>query len=187
MRRRWPAEQITLKAGTRALRDIRSALDHRPALPSKKDWQDIQARLEMARAKLGPKVQELREADEWQRWANLQVQEELCRQMEALKDEQDAEAPARRMRGCRTAGRKWRWRRPPRAKPWRRFKAAQDEVFARTGAFSPHKRRSALPTWPRSALCERRRACRVHRLASTAVALQALQAEEDHRSRDTRA
>jgi hypothetical protein len=31
----------------------------------------------------------MRDADEWQRWANLQVQEELCREMEALKAEEN--------------------------------------------------------------------------------------------------
>jgi len=62
------AEQVTLKAGGRALREIRTALEARTALPSKKDWQTIQARLEAARTALSPSVQELREADEWQRW-----------------------------------------------------------------------------------------------------------------------
>ena len=174
------AEQITLKAGTRAVRDIRSALERRPALPSKKDWQDIQARLEMARAKLGPKVQELREADEWQRWANLQVQEELCRQMEALKDEQDAEAAARRMRGLQN-----RWKEVALAPPakgeamWRRFKAAQDEVFARTGAFfAAQAEERAANLAKKRALCERATALAESTdWVSTAVALQALQAE----------
>src|SRR5688500_5738717 len=72
-------EQITLKAGDRALRDIRAALDDRAPLPSKKDRQ------------------EMRDADEWQRWANLQVQEELCREMEALKGEENLDAASRRM------------------------------------------------------------------------------------------
>ena len=129
------AEQITLKAGDRALRDIRSALEERVPLPSKKDKQDIQARLEAARGTLGPRVQELRDADEWQRWANLQVQEELCREMEALKTEENLETSSRRMRELQA-----RWKQvalAPRAQGeamWRRFKTAQDEVFARTSA-----------------------------------------------------
>src|SRR4029453_4266826 len=48
------AEQISLKAGDRALRDIRTALDDRAPLPSKKDRQELQARLEAARAKPPP-------------------------------------------------------------------------------------------------------------------------------------
>ena len=57
-----------------------SALEGRLPLPTKKDRQEVQTRLEAARAVLGPRVQELRDADEWQRWANLQVQEELCQE-----------------------------------------------------------------------------------------------------------
>jgi hypothetical protein len=49
------ADQISLKAGDRALRDIKDALDSRAPLPSKKDRQELQARLEAARAQLGPR------------------------------------------------------------------------------------------------------------------------------------
>ncbi|MCY0672121.1 DUF349 domain-containing protein, partial [Klebsiella pneumoniae] len=66
--------------------------------PSKKDRQDILTRLEAARAALAPRVQELRDADEWQRWANLQVQEEICKEMEALKSEENLDVAGRRMR-----------------------------------------------------------------------------------------
>jgi hypothetical protein len=128
-------EALTLKAGDRALRDIRAALDERLPLPSKQDRQEIQSRLEAARATLAPRVQELRDADEWQRWANLQVQEELCRDMEALKTEEDLERAGRRMRELQG-----RWKQvalAPRAQGealWRRFKTAQDEVYTRTAA-----------------------------------------------------
>jgi hypothetical protein len=129
-------EQITLKAGDRALRDIRAALEQRVPLPSKKDRQDIHARLEQARAAVAPRVQELRDADEWQRWANLQVQEELCRGMEALKAEENPETASRRMRELQA-----RWKEvalAPRTQGeamWRRFKGAQDEIFNRTAAY----------------------------------------------------
>ncbi|HEY5616907.1 MAG TPA: DUF349 domain-containing protein [Vicinamibacterales bacterium] len=174
------AEQVTLKAGTRTVRDIRAAIDQRPSLPSKKDWQELHARLETARAKLAPKVQELREADEWQRWANLQVQEELCGQMEALKDEQDAEAAARRMRELQA-----RWREVALAPPakgeamWRRFKVAQDEVFARTGAyFAAQAEERAANLAKKQALCERAAGLADSTdWVPTAVALQVLQAE----------
>ena len=130
------SEQVTLKGGDRALRDIRTALDQRVPLPSKKDRQEIHARLEHARGVIGPRVQELRDADEWQRWANLQVQEELCREMEALKAEENAETASRRMRELQG-----RWKEvalAPRTQGeamWRRFKSAQDEIFNRTASF----------------------------------------------------
>ena len=145
----------------------------------------------MARAKLAPKVQELREADEWQRWANLQVQEELCRQMEALKDEQDAEAAARRMRALQN-----RWKEVALAPPakgeamWRRFKTAQDEVFARTGAFfaAQAEERAANLAQEAGALRACRRARRVHRMGlDRRRAPGPAGRVEDHRTRDTRA
>ena len=174
------AGQVTLKAGTRAVRDIRAAIDQRPPLPSKKDWQDLHTRLEAVRAILAPKVQELREADEWQRWANLQVQEELCGQMETLKDEQDVEAAARRMRDLQA-----RWKEVALAPPakgeamWRRFKNAQDEVFARAGAyFAAQAQERAANLTKKQALCERASALADSSdWVATAVALQALQAE----------
>jgi Arc/MetJ-type ribon-helix-helix transcriptional regulator len=151
------AEQISLKAGDRALRDIRMAIDDRAPLPSKKDRQELQARLEAARAKLAPRVQELRDADEWQRWANLQVQEELCKEMEALKTEENLDTASRRMRELQG-----RWKQvalAPRAQGeamWRRFKSAQDEVFARTSAhLAVQNEERAKNLAAKIALCER--------------------------------
>jgi hypothetical protein len=174
------ADQITLKAADRALNDIRSALDARAPLPSKKDRQDIQTRLETARAALNPRVQELRDADEWQRWANLQVQETLCREMETLKSVEDLEAAGRRMRELQT-----RWKQValvPRAQGevmWRRFKTAQDEVFGRTAAHVAAQREVHAANLARKlALCEQAEALSGSSdWVRTATAIQALQAE----------
>ena len=173
-------EQITLKAGDRALRDIRAALDERAPLPSKKDRQDIQARLEEARLKLAPRVQELRDADEWQRWANLQVQDELCREMEALKAEENLDAASRRMRELQG-----RWKAvalAPRAQGetmWRRFKTAQDEVYARTAAqFAAQNAERAANLARKQALCDRAVALTDSSdWVKTAAEIQGLQAE----------
>jgi hypothetical protein len=79
----------------------------------------------------------MRDADEWQRWANLQVQEELCREMEALKTEENLEVAGRRMREAAEpleAGGAC----PSRARARRcgaGSRTAQDEVFARTSAY----------------------------------------------------
>ena len=173
-------EPITLKAADRALRDIRFALDGRARLPSKKDRQDIQASLEAARVALGPRLQELRDADEWQRWANLQVQERLCREMEALQAEEDLETAARRMRDLQA-----RWKQvalAPRAQGeivWRRFKTAQDEVFSRTAAyFAAQNEQRAASLATKQALCERAEALSgSSSWVRTALEIQALQAE----------
>jgi hypothetical protein len=130
------ADLLTLKAGDRALREIREALDQRVPLPSKKVRQELYSLLEAARTKLAPRVQELRDSDDWQRFGNLQVQEELCAKMEALLTLEDLETCARTMRELQA-----RWKlvaAVPRAQGevlWRRFKAAQDIVFGRCEAY----------------------------------------------------
>ena len=125
-------------------------------------------------------MQELRDADEWQRWANLQVQEELCREMEALKAEANLEVAGRRMRELQA-----RWKQvalAPRAQGeamWRRFKTAQDEVFARTSAhFAAQNEERAANLARKQALCERAEALADSTdWVKTAAEIQALQAE----------
>jgi len=174
------SEQVTLKAGDRALSEIRSALEGRLPLPTKKDRQEVQSRLEAARAVLGPRVQELRDADEWQRWANLQVQEELAKKMETLAEEPDLEVAARRMRELQG-----RWKQvalAPRTQGealWRRFKAAQDAVFTRTSAhLSAQNEERAANLAKKQALCEQAEALSGSSdWVKTATAIQALQGE----------
>jgi len=174
------AEPLSLKAGERALRDIKSAIDDRAPLPSKKDRQEIQARLDAARARLGPRVQELRDADEWQRWANLQVQEELCKEMEALKSEENLDVASRRMRELQG-----RWKQvalAPRAQGeamWRRFKTAQDDVFARTSAhLVAQNEERAANLVVKQALCQRAEVLADSTdWVKTAAEIQGLQAE----------
>ncbi len=173
-------DQLSLKAGDRALRDIRSALDDRASLPSKKDRQDIQTRLGAARLTLVPRVQELRDADEWQRWANLQVQETLCKEMEALKAEENLDTASRRMRELQG-----RWKQvalAPRAQGeamWRRFKTAQDEVYARTSVHvAAQNEERAANLAKKEALCERAIAMADSTdWVKTAAEIQKLQAE----------
>ena len=174
------SDQISLKAGDRALREIRAALEERAPLPSKQDRQEIQHRLEALRATLAPRVQELRDADEWQRWANLQVQEELTREMEGLKAEADLDAAGRKMRDLQS-----RWKQvalAPRAQGeamWRRFKAAQDEVFARTAAHASVQAEERAGNLVRKqSLCERAEALADSTdWVKTAAEIQTLQAE----------
>ena len=123
---------LALKPAERALRDLRAALASIPPLPSRRDYEGIVHRLKAAQAALIPKVQELRDVADWQRWANVGIQEQLCEKMEALKAVEDPEAIARQVRELQQ-----QWRQAadvPRAQGetlWRRFKAAHDEVWAR--------------------------------------------------------
>jgi hypothetical protein len=128
-------EQLSLKAAERAQRDVRAALAAMPPLPSREDFEEVMKRLKGALAELGPKLQALREADAWHRWANVAVQEQLCTKMEALRTMEDAETAAREVRVLQQ-----QWKEVaavPRAQAdalWRRFKTAHDEVWTRLEA-----------------------------------------------------
>ena len=77
-------EKLTLAEAERQLRAARQALDKLPPLPSRRDHEQLTRRLKENAGKLLGKVRELRDFADWQRWANLGVQEELCQEMEAL-------------------------------------------------------------------------------------------------------
>jgi hypothetical protein len=108
------------------------------------------------------------------------VQEELCREMEALKAEENAETASRKMRELQG-----RWKEvalAPRTQGeamWRRFKTAQDDIFNRTASFfAAQNAERGANLVKKQALVERAEA-----LASssdwvkTAAQMQALQAE----------
>ena len=171
---------LTLKAGERALRDVRAALGAVAPLPSKRDYEEIVHRLKAAQAALMPKVQELRDVADWQRWANVGIQEQLCEKMEALKALDDPEEIARHVRELQQ-----QWRQAadvPRAQGealWRRFKAAHDEVWARCEAhFAVQAEARAANLAKKIALCERAEALADStNWIQTADAIKRLQAE----------
>jgi uncharacterized protein DUF349 len=149
--------ELSLKAGERALKDLRTALGAMPQLPSKRDYEDMLRRLKALLAELTPKVQELRDVADWQRWANVGIQEQLCEKMEALKVAEDPEEIARQVRDLQE-----RWRQAadvPRAQGealWKRFKAAHDEVWSRCEAyFAAQAEARAGNLAKKIALCER--------------------------------
>jgi hypothetical protein len=150
-------EDVTLKAADRALRDLRDALAEVPPLPSRKDYEEVVRRLKAAQAALTPKVQDLREVSEWQRWANVGIQEQLCEKMEALRSETDPDAIARRIHDLQQ---QWRLAadvpRPQGEALWRRFKAAHDELWVRCEAhFAAQAEQRAGNLAQKAALCER--------------------------------
>jgi hypothetical protein len=128
--------QVSLRDADHALREIREALEHPGHFPTRKDRRGALARLEAARKHLYPLLQQLREDAEWKRWVNVSVQEELCQKAEALLAEEDAEKAASALRELDA-----RWKQAKEAPKdqaealWTRFKAARDQVKARTDAF----------------------------------------------------
>jgi hypothetical protein len=171
---------LMLKPAERALRDLRAALTSIPPLPSRRDYEGIVHRLKAAQAALIPKVQELRDVADWQRWANVGIQEQLCEKMEALKAVEDPEAIARQVRELQQ-----QWRQAadvPRAQGeslWRRFKAAHDEVWARCEAHFAAQAESRADNFAKKqALAERAEAlAESTRWIQTADEIKKLQAE----------
>ena len=129
---RASAEGLTLKQTDQLMKDVKLAVGTMGPLPGKQDREDLMVRMQAVRASLTPRIQELREAEEWKRWANVQVQEELCTKMEALVVLADTD-PEKASNEMRTLQERWK---PVAAAPrsqaetlWTRFKAAQEQVY----------------------------------------------------------
>jgi hypothetical protein len=126
------AETLTRREAEQALRESRMLAEQPPPLPGGKDARALMQRLKAARTTLFPRVQEIREADEWTRWANATQQEELCKRVEALASEEDLDKAAAQLREIDA-----QWKQVAQAPRdqaetlWRRFKAGRDVVQAR--------------------------------------------------------
>ncbi|MEI6666986.1 MAG: DUF349 domain-containing protein [Acidobacteriota bacterium] len=130
------AERLTLREAERALREARAALDAPGPLPSRQDQQMLVARLKAVQSLLFPRVQDLREADEWERWANAGVQESLIGRLEALREEPDPGVVAKQLRSVHDEWHKVRS--VPREKGrelWERYKTIEAEVRARCESY----------------------------------------------------
>lgn len=125
-------EQLPLRAAEQILKEIKLAVGTMGPLPSKQDREDLTVRLQAVRAAVQPRLQEMREAEEWKRWANVQVQEELCAKMEALVPTAEAE-PEKAAAEMRALQERWKQvAAAPRSQAealWTRFKAAQEQVY----------------------------------------------------------
>jgi hypothetical protein len=134
------AEALTLRDADRAVREARAAVEDPGALPSRHDKDAVLGRIEAARKALFPRLKDLREEAEWKHFANVDVQEDLCRKAEALKDTEDFEKAAEQLRDLDA-----RWKQAREAPKdqaealWTRFKAARDEVRARCDAYFARK------------------------------------------------
>jgi soluble cytochrome b562 len=171
---------LSLKTAARVLRDLKAALADVPPLPSRHDYEEVVQRLKAAQAALTPKVQDLREVAEWQQWANIGIQEQLCEKMEALRTVEDSEGVARRIRELQE-----QWRQAadvPRAQGealWRRFKAIHDELWTRCEAhFAAQAGVRSENLAKKVVLCERAEALADStNWLATADAIKGLQAE----------
>jgi hypothetical protein len=132
------AENLSLKDAEKILKDTKLAVGTMGPLPAKQDREDLTVRLQAVRTSVTPRIKELRDAEEWKRWANVQVQEELCTKMEALIPIADNE-PEKAATEMRALQEKWKSvAAAPRSQAetlWTRFKTAQDQVYEKCKDF----------------------------------------------------
>jgi hypothetical protein len=90
--KRATAEDLSLREADRITRDLRNASEAPPRVPLK-EQQVLIGRLKAALTAIAPRLHELREMDEWKRFANAAVQEELIARAEALRAKYPFDAP----------------------------------------------------------------------------------------------
>ncbi len=124
------SENLELVAGERQLRRIRRLLDDPCPLPRRQKDGALR-QLRRAHTQLLGRVRELRDFADWQRWANLGIQESLCGRMEALAGRSD------KVIVVQFQDIMSRWRQAadvPKDRGeelWQRFKKAHDAVYPR--------------------------------------------------------
>jgi hypothetical protein len=139
--KRAEAEDLTLKEADKAARDLRTAIETPLTVPHH-EREYLVERLKAALAALAPKLHELREMDEWKRFANAAVQEELIAQAEALGKKYDLDKPEDMEKAARELHEiQERWKtaaEAPRAQAqtlWHRYRQAADPIQARAREF----------------------------------------------------
>jgi hypothetical protein len=174
------AEAPPLKQVERALRDARTAIDEARPLPTRQDRVAIDGRLKAVMEALSPRVHELRDLDEWQRWANAGVQEELCRRVEQLVEVTDLAEAAKALRDLQAQWKQVASAPREQAQPlWARFTAASDAVRAKCDVyFAGLAEAQAANRVRKDALCAKAEALALSSdWIRTADAIKALQAE----------
>ena len=148
--KRAPAEDLTLREADRLVRDLRTAMEAPPP-GDQREHHALLDRLKAAMSAISPRLHELREMDEWKRFANAAVQEELIAKTEHLRvqyafdtpegpKEEDLDKVARELHEIQE-----RWKavaEAPRAQAqalWHRYRQAADPIQARVREFFAHR------------------------------------------------
>jgi hypothetical protein len=160
--KRATADDLTLREADKAARDLRAAIEAPPSLPHA-ERDGLMDRLKAALAALAPKLHELREMDEWKRFANAAVQEELIAQTEALRTKYDLEKPddlEKAARDLHDIQERWKLAaEAPRAQAqtlWHRYRQAADPVQAKAREFFAQRAEERQGNLQKKlALCER--------------------------------
>jgi hypothetical protein len=140
--KRAAAEDLTLREADRAVRDLRTAIDAPPPIGSREQHALVE-RLKEAMTVMSPRLHDLREMDEWKRFANAAVQEELIAKVEALRtkyhfetpDEQKPDEVEKAARELHDIQERWKQvAEAPRAQAqalWHRYRQAADPIQAK--------------------------------------------------------
>ena len=150
-RRVAEAESITLREGDRLIRDITAAIDQASRIGGSKDIDTATSELRALQAAIAPRVHELREMDEWRRFANAQRQEQLITMADAivasLKEDElagketDLEATARALRELHAEWQKVaEGPRQNAQRLWERFRSATDVIRSRCEPYFAKRR-----------------------------------------------
>jgi hypothetical protein len=189
-RRVADAEAITLREGDRLMRDITAGLEAATSAGSSKALDEAAGELRELQAKVAPRVRELREMDDWRRFANAQRQEQLITMAEAIvaslkadeeaRKETDLGATARALRELHTE-----WQQAAEAprqsaqRLWDRFRNATDFIRSRCEPYFAKRReeRTAAQQKRHSIVEECESLASSNEWARAAARFQALQTE----------
>jgi Domain of Unknown Function (DUF349) len=141
-RRVADAESITLREGERLMRDISAGLDEISRADASREIDESARALRSMQETVAPRVRDLREMDEWRRFANGQQQEQLIAMAEAIVQSLRAEEEAGRPSDLAATARALkelhaRWSnvaegpRQQAQRLWDRFRTATDFIRSR--------------------------------------------------------
>ena len=140
------ADQVTLREGERLMRDMGAALDEMGRTKTTREMDEAVDRLRAVQQTLAPRVRELRDMDEWRRFANAQQQEQLIAMAEAivlsLKNEDETGKPSdlpATARALKELHAKWQEvadaPRQHAQRLWDRFRSATDFIRTRCESY----------------------------------------------------
>ncbi len=139
--KRAAAEDLSLREADRIARELRAAVE------APNEDRELVDRLKAAQVVIAPRLHELREMDEWKRFANAAVQEELIAKTEALRAKYNFDAPEgpkpddldKAARDLHEIQERWKQAaEAPRAQAqalWHRYRQAADPIQAKVREF----------------------------------------------------
>ena len=150
--KRAATEDLTLREADRLARELRAAIDAPPAVVTDdRERHALIERLRHAQSALLPRLHDLREMDEWKRFANAAVQEELIAKTEALRVKYGFDNGAPRLEPSSTEEAAAPAAPPPELKPEELEKLARElhEIQERWKTVAEAPRAQAQALWHR--------------------------------------